>query len=381
MSATGTAKATHPQGLEGIVACDSAICAVDGTRGVLSYFGYDIHDLADHGTFEEVIALLWDGALPTQERLDALNRELIAERPLPAPVLDLLRAFPQGTHPMSALRTAVSALGMYDAEADAQEMEANRRKAARLMAKIPTIIAAYARIRDGKDPVPPTEEISTAYNFLAMLHGDPPTETAVKALDIAFILHAEHELNASTFAARVVAATLADFYGATTAAVASLAGPLHGGANEEVVRMLDAVGTPEKAVAFVHAQLAAKRKISGFGHRVYKAEDPRATHLREMARQICDESGHETMFRTLRAMEDTMLAEKSIHSNVDFYSGTVYRALGIPDDLFTPVFAISRMSGWAAHILEQYAHNRIIRPRAEYIGAHERHYVPISERG
>lgn len=381
MSATGTAKATHPQGLEGIVACDSAICAVDGTRGVLSYFGYDIHDLADHGTFEEVIALLWDGALPTQERLDALNGELIAERPVPAPVIDLLRAFPQGTHPMSALRTAVSALGMYDAEADAKEMEANRRKAARLMAKIPTIIAAYARIRDGKDPVPPTQEISTAYNFLAMLHGDTPTETAVKALDIAFILHAEHELNASTFAARVVAATLADFYGATTAAIASLAGPLHGGANEEVVRMLDAVGTPEKAVAFVHAQLAAKRKISGFGHRVYKAEDPRATHLREMARQICDESGHETMFLTLRAMEDTMLAEKDIHSNVDFYSGTVYRALGIPDDLFTPVFAISRMSGWAAHILEQYGHNRIIRPRGEYIGAHDRHYVPISERG
>lgn len=381
MSATGTAKTTHPQGLEGVVACDSAICAVDGARGVLSYFGYDIHDLADHGTFEEVIALLWDGALPTQQRLDALNRELIAERPLPEPVIALLRAFPQGTHPMSALRTAVSALGMYDAEADAKEMAANRRKAARLMAKIPTIIAAYARLRHGNDPVPPTDAVSTAQNFLAMLHGEEPTETATKALDIAFILHAEHELNASTFAARVVAATLADFYGATTAAVASLAGPLHGGANEEVVKTLDMVGTPERAVAYVHEQLAAKQKISGFGHRVYKAEDPRATHLREMARQICDESGHEMMFRTLRVMEDTMLAEKNIHSNVDFYSGTVYRALGIPDDLFTPVFAISRMSGWAAHILEQYAHNRIIRPRAEYIGAHDRRYVPIGERG
>jgi citrate synthase len=269
---------------------------------------------------------------------------------------------------------------MYDPEAEDKSMESNRRKAIRLTAKIPTIIAAYDRIRKGNDPVAPTADLSTARNFLTMLHDSPPTETEEKALDIAFILHADHELNASTFAARVVAATLADFYGATTAAVASLAGPLHGGANEEVVKMLDQVGTPERGVAYVHEQIATHQKISGFGHRVYKAEDPRATHLREMARQVCEESGNQNMFLTLRAMEDTMLKEKNIHTNVDFYSGTVYRALGIPDDLFTPVFAISRMSGWAAHILEQYANNRIIRPRAEYTGQYDRHYVPIDER-
>lgn len=380
MSATGTGKGTHPAGLEGVVACDSAICAVDGERGVLSYYGYDIHDLADHSTFEETIALLWNGDLPTHAELDELTQHLVEARPLPAPVMDLLHAFPKDARPMHVLRTAVSALGMYDSEAEGKSMESNRRKAIRLTAQIPTIIAAYDRIRNGKEPVAPTGEDSTARNFLTMLHDEAPTETAEKALDIAFILHADHELNASTFTARVVAATLADFYGATTSAVASLAGPLHGGANEEVVKTLDHVGSPERAVEYVHEQLAARQKIPGFGHRVYKAEDPRATHLREMARQICEESGHETQFLTLRAMEDTMLREKNIHSNVDFYSGTVYRALGIPDDLFTPVFAISRMSGWAAHVLEQYAHNRIIRPRAEYTGAYDRHYTPIEQR-
>jgi len=380
MSATGTGKATKPAGLEGVVACDSAICAVDGQRGVLSYFGYDIHDLADHSTFEETIALLWFGTLPTRAQLDALTAQLVAARPLPEPVMAFLRGCPRDAHPMAVLRTAVSALGMYDPEADAKDTESNHRKAIRLTAQIPTIIASYHRIRTGKEPVAPTREISTARNFLTMLHDEAPTETAVKGLDIAFILHADHELNASTFTARTVAATLADFYGATTSAIASLAGPLHGGANEEVVKMLDKVGSPDRAVAFIHEQLAAHTKISGFGHRVYKAEDPRATHLREMARQVCEESGHEEQFQTLRLMEDTMLKEKNIHSNVDYYSGTFYRALGIPDDLFTPVFAISRMAGWAAHILEQYGNNRLIRPRAEYTGAYDRHYLPIDER-
>jgi citrate synthase len=380
MSATGTQKTTHPQGLEGVVACDSAICAVDGVRGVLTYFGYDIHDLADHATFEEVIALLWDGDLPTQARLDDLNQQLIADRPLPGPVMDFLRSCPKDAHPMSVLRTAVSLLGMCDPEADAKDMASNHRKAARLMARIPTIIATYSRLRTGNEPVPPTQEVSTAHNFLTMLRGGEPTQTEVKGLDIAFTLHADHELNASTFTARTVAATLADFYGATTAAIASLSGPLHGGANEEVVKTLDLIGSPDRAVEFVHEQLAAHNKIPGFGHRVYKAEDPRATHLREMARRVCEESGHEEQFKTLRIMEDTMLKEKNIHCNVDFYSGTFYRALGIPDDLFTPVFAISRMSGWAAHILEQYAHNRLIRPRAEYVGVYDRHYVPIEQR-
>jgi len=380
MSATGTGKATHPAGLEGIVACDSAICAVDGTRGVLSYFGYDIHDLADHSSFEETIALLWYGTLPNRAQLDELTHNLVAARPLPGPVMDFLHTCPRDAHPMSVLRTAVSALGMYDPEADAKDMDANRRKAVRLTAQIPTIIAAYHRIRNGKEPVAPTADASTARNFLTMLHDSAPTDTAVKGLDIAFILHADHELNASTFTARTVAATLADFYAATTSAIASLSGPLHGGANEEVVKMLDKIGSPDRAVAFVHEQLTAHAKIPGFGHRVYKAEDPRATHLREMARQVCEESGHEEQFQTLRTMEDTMLREKNIHSNVDYYSGTFYRALGIPDDLFTPVFAISRMSGWAAHVLEQYGNNRLIRPRAEYTGAYGRHYTPIDKR-
>ncbi len=380
-STPNATRANHVEGLEGIVACDSAISTVDGIAGILTYRGYDIHDLADHASFEEVVYLLWHDALPTRTQLDALTAEIVTHRALPAAMLDLLRAFPHDAVPMAVLRSAVSALAMFDEDAADQSPDANARKALRLLARVPTIITSFVRLRQGKDPVSPTDNPSIAYDFLTTLHGEPPSETERKALDIAFILQADHELNASTFAGRVTASTLADFYGATTAAVATLAGPLHGGANEDSIKLLNAVQNPEQAREYVQNALDHKQKIPGFGHRVYKAEDPRATHLREMARQVCEHNGMDAQFTAFRAMEEKMLEAKNIHANVDLYSGTVYRALDIADDLFTPVFAVARMSGWAAHILEQYAHNRIFRPVAQYIGKHGLHYVPMNERG
>jgi len=370
----------HAQGLEGVVACESAICTVDGQAGVLTYQGYDIHDLADHAAFEEVVALLWDGALPTQARLTELTGQIVAARALPPAVMTMLRSFPKDAIPMIVLRTIVSALGIYDDEAQDKSEAANRRKAIRLIGRIPTAVAAYHRLREGHEPVAPTDNPSIAADFLTQLHSVTPTETQCKALDIAFTLQAEHELNASTFAARVTAATLADFYAAMTVAVATLAGPLHGGANEDSMKLLANLPTPGKAKQYVRDTLAARGKIPGFGHRVYKTEDPRATHLREMARQVLEEKGEGNTYATMHAMEEEMLEAKDIHANVDFYSGPVYQALGITPDLFTPVFAIARTSGWSAHILEQYAHNRIMRPRAEYIGERGLHYIPLDER-
>lgn len=383
MSATtpGTTRANHVEGLEGIIACDSAITTVDGIAGILTYRGYDIHELADNASFEEVVYLLWYGKLPTRAQLDDLTAKIAANRSLPAPVLAMLRSFPKDAVPMTVLRTAISALAMYDHDAGEKSTAANERKAVRLLAQAPTIITTFVRLRNGQEPVAPTDHPSIAYDFLSTLHDKAPSETERKALDIAFILQADHELNASTFAARVTASTLADFYGAVTTAVATLAGPLHGGANEDSIKLLNEAQSPDTAREYVRAQLAAKQKIPGFGHRVYKAEDPRATHLREMARQVTEQNGTEEQFAAFRAMEETMLAEKNLRANVDLYSGTVYRALGIPDDLFTPVFAVSRMSGWAAHILEQFAHNRIFRPVAQYIGARNLHYVPMDQRG
>ena len=343
--------------------------------------GYDIHDLADHATFEEVVYLLWHDALPTRSELDALTAEVAAARVLPAPVLAILHAMPHNAVPMQVLRTAVSALGVHDEDNGDMSEAANRRKAARLLGRIPTAVAAFDRLRKGQEPVAPSDHPSVAFDFLTQLHGTRPTETQCKALDIAFILQAEHELNASTFAARVTAATLADFYGAFTAAVAALAGPLHGGANEDSINVVAQMGSPEEAATYIRGELAQRHKVPGFGHRVYKSEDPRATHLREMAGHVLEEQGQGNTFRVMRAMEETMLAEKNIHSNVDFYSGTVYASLGLTPDMFTPAFAIARTSGWAAHILEQYAHNRIMRPRADYVGKRDQHYVPLDQRG
>jgi citrate synthase len=380
-SAPGTPPAAQvAEGLEGIVAAESRICFVDGIQGRLIYEGYDIHDLAAHASFEEVAYLLWHGDLPTRAQLDALNKDLIAARGLPAAVLNLLREFPRDVLPMDALRTAVSALGIYDPENRDNSMEANLRKSIRLTAQLGTVVAAIGRCRDGEDPIEPDHSLSHAANFLYMLWGRPPDETSIKTIDIALILHADHELNASTFSARVTAATLADMHSAITSAIGTLKGPLHGGANEAVMRLLLTIGEPSRVVPTARAMLAAKQKIPGFGHRVYKTEDPRATHLRKMSEELGRRRGDLTWFEMSRTLEQFMLTEKHIYANVDFYSATSYYALGIPIELFTPVFAVSRISGWTAHVLEQLADNRIIRPRAEYVGPRNRTYVPIDRR-
>jgi citrate synthase len=368
------------EGLEGIVAAESRICFVDGIQGRLFYQGYDIHDLAAHAGFEEVAYLLWHGDLPTRAQLDALNEELVAARPLPQPVLDLLCSLPRDVPPMDALRTAVSALGIYDPESRDDSQPANVRKSVRLTAQTATIVAAIGRCREGKAPVAPDPALSHAANFLHMLWGRRPDETGVKTAEIALILHADHELNASTFAARVTAATLSDMHSAITSAIGTLKGPLHGGANEAVMRLLLRVGDPAKVVPAAREILAAGRKIPGFGHRVYKTEDPRATHLRRMSEELGRRRGEPKWFEMSRALERFMLAEKHINANVDFYSASSYYYLGFPLELFTPFFAVSRISGWTAHVLEQLADNRIIRPRAEYVGPRNRTYVPIGQR-
>lgn len=368
------------EGLEGIVAAESRICFVDGVDGRLIYQGYDIHDLAAHAGFEEVAYLLWHGDLPTRANLAALTKDLIAARTLPEPVMNLLRSFPRDVLPMDALRTATSALGIYDPDSRDNSAAANLRKSVRLTAQTATIVAAIGRCRDGKDPVAPDPSLSHAANFLYTLWGRRPDDTSVKTIEIALILHADHELNASTFAARVTAATLADMHSAITSAIGTLKGPLHGGANEAVMRLLLSIGDPAKVIPTAREMLAAKKKIPGFGHRVYRTEDPRATHLRKMSEELGRRKGELKWFEMSRALEQFMLSEKKIYANVDFYSATSYYYLGIPLELFTPVFAVSRISGWTAHVLEQLADNRIIRPRAEYVGPRDRTYVPIDRR-
>ncbi len=377
MSTTPT---TKPGGLEDVVAATSAICDVNGKEGRLLYFGADIHDQATHSTFEETVYLLWHGRLPTRAELEELRSGLAQNRALPAEVLRMLAEFPKGTVPMETLRTAVSLLSMYDADDADNSREANVRKATRLVAQTPTIVAAIQAIREGREPTAPREDLSLAANFLYMLFGQEQSETAVHVMDVALILHADHELNASTFAARVTAATLADIYSAAVAAICALKGPLHGGANEQVFKMLQAIETPERADAYIKEQLGAGKKIMGFGHRVYRTDDPRATHLRQLSQQLGQERGEPQWYEISRQVEQTVHAEKGLYANVDFYSASTYHSLGIPTDLFTPVFAISRMSGWTAHILEQYGNNRLIRPRAEYTGPRNVPYTPIDKR-
>jgi citrate synthase len=377
MSTTPT---TKPGGLEDVVAATSAICDVNGKEGRLLYYGVDIHDLAAHSTFEETVYLLWHGRLPTRPELEELRRGLAQNRALPAEVLRMLAEFPKGTVPMETLRTAVSLLSMYDPDDADNSRESNVRKATRLVAQTPTIVAAIQAIREGREPTAPREDLSLAANFLYMLFGQEQSETAVHTMDVALILHADHELNASTFAARVTAATLADIYSAAVAAICALKGPLHGGANEQVFKMLQAIETPDRAETYIKEQLGAGKKIMGFGHRVYRTDDPRATHLRELSQQLGQERGEPQWYEISRQVEQTVHAEKGLYANVDFYSASTYHSLGIPTDLFTPVFAISRMSGWTAHILEQYGNNRLIRPRAEYTGPRNVAYTPIDER-
>ncbi len=371
-----------PKGLEGIVATNSSICYIDGEQGVLAYRGIDIHELADHSNFEETCYLLWFGRLPSRAELTDLQRRLAEERYIDPAILQLLRNAPRTALPMDVLRTAVSALGFYDADERKNDHDANIRKAIRLTSQIAMIVAAYDRIRKGKPLVEADRSLHHAANFLLQLNGSKPSATAEKALDVALILHADHELNASTFAARVTAATLSDMHSAITSAIGALKGPLHGGANEAAFRIMDQIER-EKAdpVEFVGNMLAQKKKVPGFGHRVYHTEDPRATHLRIMSRELGQSSGQPQWYEMSDKIEKFVRAEKKLNANVDFYSASTYHVLGIDEDLFTPVFAVSRISGWAAHVIEQLDDNRLIRPRAEYMGpGYPNHYVPIEKR-
>jgi citrate synthase len=376
------ATAVAGKGLEGIVAANSGICWIDGDAGILSYRGIDIHELAVHSTFEETTYLLWNGRLPSESELADFSAELAKSRVIDDSIVTLLKSFPKSATPMEVLRTAVSALSMYDEDEADNLHDANVRKAFRLTSQVGMIVAIYDRLRKGIEIVEADPTLSHAANFLWMLNGEKPTETATKTLDVALILHADHELNASTFAARVIAATLSDIHSAVTGAIGALKGPLHGGANEAVMRMLFAI---DKAgadpVEYVKEMLAAKKKVSGFGHRVYKTEDPRATHLRRMSEQLSKDSGVTKWYDWSRAIELYINAEKKLNANVDFYSASTYTTLGIDVDLFTPIFAVSRISGWAAHVIEQLDDNRLIRPRAEYIGpAYPSPYVALDKR-
>lgn len=367
-------------GLEGIVAGESTLSDVNGQEGRLIYAGYDIHDLAEHSTFEEVIYLLWNGQLPTLPQLDELKQQLSSESGLPTEIQQLIRSIPKDANTMDMLRTVVSALSFYDPDKADMSREANVRRSIRLTAKFPTIVTTFQRVRNGLDSVEPRQDLSLAGNFLYTLKGEEPDEIATRTMDVAFVLHADHELNASTFAARVTAATLSDMYSAIVSAIGTLKGPLHGGANEGVIKNLLEIGNVENVEPWVKNAFANKQKIMGFGHRVYRTTDPRATHLSEMSRQLGQRTGETKWYDMSKRMEEVVNREKGLNANVDFYSASTYYALGIPTDLFTPIFACSRISGWTAHVLEQYKNNRLIRPRAEYVGPRGLKYVPIDER-
>ncbi|MFZ0814325.1 MAG: citrate synthase [Candidatus Sulfotelmatobacter sp.] len=371
-----------PKGLEGIVATNSSICYIDGDRGVLAYRGIDVHELAEQSTFEETCYLLWFGRLPNRNELKNLQERLAQERQLDPAITRFLRDVPRTALPMDVLRTAVSALAFYDADEKNNDHDANVRKAIRLTSQIAMIVAAYDRIRKDKPVVEADRSLSHAANFLLQLTGSKPSATAERALDIALILHADHELNASTFAARVTAATLSDMHSAITSAIGALKGPLHGGANEAVFRILESIeGKKADPVDYVRNMLAQKKKIPGFGHRVYHTEDPRATHLRVMSRDLGRSSGQPQWYEMSEKIEQFVKAEKKLNANVDFYSASTYHVLGIDEDLFTPVFAVSRISGWAAHVIEQLDDNRLIRPRAEYVGPdYPNRYVAMEKR-
>lgn len=371
-----------PKGLEGVVATTSGICYIDGDRGVLAYRGYDIHDLADHSTFEEVCHLLWFGHLPNVAELRQLRQRMAEERTLDASFVGRLKEVPEHVPAMDVLRTLVSALSYYDPENSRNDHDANINKAMRLTSQLPMLVANFDRIRKGQALVAPDRSLSHAANFLLMLNGTVPSKTAERAFDIALILHADHELNASTFAARVTAATLSDMHSAVTSAIGTLKGPLHGGANEAVFRILQEIDvTGAEPVEYVKGLLAQKKKIPGFGHRVYHTEDPRATHLRQMSRDLGLSSGNPKWYEYSQKIEEFINADKKLNANVDFYSASTYRTLGIDVDLFTPIFAVSRVSGWTAHVIEQLDDNRLIRPRADYIGpGYPQKYVAIERR-
>ncbi|WP_100373738.1 citrate synthase [Bacillus sp. FJAT-45037] len=367
------------RGLEGIVATTSSVSSI--IESVLTYQGYDIDDLADNASFEEVIYLLWNGRLPKEQELRSFTEELAGHAEIPQAIIEQMKSYPiNEVHPMAALRTAISSLALFDENADVMENDANRLKALKIQAQIPTIVTAFSRVREGKEPVAPRKDLGFAANFLYMLNGEEPDEVAVNAFNKALVLHADHELNASTFTARVCVATLSDVYSGITAAIGALKGPLHGGANEAVMSMLMDIDEVENVEPYIRKALDNKEKIMGFGHRVYKNGDPRAKHLREMSKQLTTITGESKWYEMSLKVEDMVTGEKGLLPNVDFYSASVYHSLGIKHDLFTPIFAVSRASGWLAHILEQYSDNRLIRPRAEYVGPGKQTFIPIGQR-
>jgi citrate synthase len=377
---TATETTSAAAGLRGVVAAQSSIGDVNGEEGVLIYQGYDIHDLAENSTFEEIIFLLWNGRLPKQEELDDLTAKIRENYRVPGEIIAGMKYMPKDADPMDVLRTSVSALDFYDKDGHGTDRENALKAAIKITGQIGTLVAAWDRIRNGKDPVSPDSSLCIAENFLYMLRGEKAESDEARMFDIALILHADHELNASTFTTRVVAGTLADMYGCVTAGIAALAGPLHGGANTAVMKMLIEIGDPEKIDSWLDKALEEKRKIMGIGHAVYKTEDPRATWLRKFSKQMADKKGEQKWYEMSQRIEQLMLEKKGMHPNVDFYSASTYYLMGIPLDLFTPIFAVSRISGWTGHILEQYANNKLIRPRAEYIGQRGLKYAPISKR-
>jgi citrate synthase len=369
-------------GLEDVVVSTSDICFIDGHEGRLLYRGFDMNDLVEHSTFEEVVYLLWHGGLPGRKELQAHGKAInaTANRKLAPKLIAMLRLLPRKTTPMEVLRTGVSALSAFDPDANGTSREASLRMALRLTAQMPTMVAAWERIRRGKPLVAPNPRLGLAANFLFMLTGKKPSDLAVKTFDVALIMHADHEFNASTFAARVTAATMSDMHSAVTAAIGALKGPLHGGANEQVMLMVEKIGAPARADAWIRKAIADKARIMGFGHRVYRVEDPRAKHLRRLATELGEQAGDTSSVEILNTVARVITEQKHIYPNVDLFSGAAYKTMSIPTDQFTPIFAMSRVAGWAAHVLEQHGNNRLIRPRAEYTGPTQAAYVPLDRR-
>jgi citrate synthase len=372
---------TLARGLKDVVLDTTESSFIDGEQGILLYRGYSIHDLAEKSNFEEVSYLLLSGALPTRRELEQFHKRLVANRALPPQVIEVIRLV-QKAHPMDVLRTAVSALSAYDPETEDLSREANIRKSERLTAVFPTIVAAHHRIRQGLEPVAPRDEFGHAENFLYMLEAKPPSREAIEAMELDFLLHAEHGANASAFAARVTASTLSDLHSAIVTAIGTLKGPLHGGAAEAVQKMTNEIGTPERAQQYIRMKLDSRDRIMGFGHRVYRAEDPRARHMREKSKSLGEKLGHPEWYQILSQVEKDMAPYQSrgIYVNVDFYAGSVYSLLGLPEDLFVPLFAIGRIPGWCIEILEQFENNMLIRPLLEYTGPKDLKYVPIDQR-
>ncbi|MCW5959564.1 MAG: citrate synthase [Pyrinomonadaceae bacterium] len=367
-------------GLRGVVAAQSKIGDVDGVNGVLIYQGYNIHDLAENSTFEEVVFLLWNARLPKKAELEDFKANFSKNYEVRSEIIEMMKTFPKDAVPMDVLRTTVSALDFYDADGHGTDRENAMHAAIRLTAKMPTLVAAWERIRNGKDVVKPDSSLNIAENFMYMLRGEKPEADEARMMDICLILHADHELNASTFTTRVVAGTLADIYGAVTAGIAALAGPLHGGANTKVMESLLEIDSVENVEPWLDKKLENKEKVMGIGHAVYKTEDPRATWLRKFSKQMGEKTGNMKWYEMSEKLEKLMFDKKGMYPNVDFYSASTYYMMGIPLDLYTPIFAISRIAGWTGHILEQYSDNKLIRPRAEYVGERDLKYTPIETR-